>query len=329
MKKFIVFLTAALCLLLSSCGSSAPDSAGSAPAADAPEAAVSEQTASVEDADAMDAPLDVLYFKKLDDSSIMVACYTEEGVARMGGDYFVAHVEGAKIFSAQGEEITLDQLVRGWELQIEFPGMVMESYPAQISAETIRVTSEVVGEGFPAEDDIPALFGGPKWWEEEPVLEVPDMSVTCWTDLATVTTRIEPHSGTWHYTEEDYDNAVVEGGENALVDGTHPMDWTYDDNNTIKKQPGMHPRWGAWGSPESADPEKQYVSIAPYPNTKTLTVTAYPVDSSDRQGIPVPILEGGNVELLSGDTVYVVEASWDEERYQGSAVYSFLVTENK
>lgn len=317
MKKFFLMIIVSLCLLLSACASSAPDSVDSAPAAESPEVSPSEQVSGAENGEAMDAPLDVLYFKKLDDSSIMVACYTEEGTARMGGDYFVAHVGSAKIYNAQGDEITLDEIDRGWELQIEWPGMVMESYPAQINAEVVRVTSEVVGDGFPPEDEIPALFGGPKWWEEEPVLEVPSMGVHCWTELGVVTMQIEAHSGTWHYTEQEYDDKAVIGEENALLDGQHPLDWVYDDNNTIKKQPSMYPSWGTMGSPEEADPDKQYVCIGPYPNTKTLTVTAYKVGDESRKGISVPILEGGNIELLAGDTVYVVEASWDETRYQG------------
>lgn len=320
--KRLLLLIVVLSGLLTACGSGTLDSVEKTSAAE--ESVTQDASASTAEADA----LDVLYFKKLGDSSIMVSCYTDKGIALMGGDYFVVHVGDAEICNMDGEKIALDQIVRGSELQIEWPGMVMESYPAQISAETVRVISEEVGEGFPPEDDIPALFGGPKWWEDDPVLEVPDMSVTYWTDLATVTVCVSPYNGTWHYTEEGYDNEVVGGEENALVDGSHPLDWIYDDNNTIKKQPRMYPRGDTLDSPEGADPDKQYVSIAPYPNTKTLTVTAYTVGDESRKGIPVPILEGGNIELLSGDTVYVVEASWDEERYQGSAVYSFLVTED-
>lgn len=339
MKKFLLLLTTAFFVLLTACGSSTPDAAdaaeGSAPAASAAEdVAMPDETASTDNSEDLDldAPLDVLYFKELDDSSIMVACYTKEGVAIMGGDYFIAHVGAAEIYNMDGEKITLDQLVRGSELQIEWPGMVMESYPAQISAKKVRVTRDEIPVNFPPEDDIPALFGGPKWWEEEPVLEVPNMSVQYWTDLAIVSMQITPHSGTWHYAEQDYDGEAVIGEENALLDGQHPLDWTYDDNNTVKKAtimmmpfPGDPAVMEDSGTDDTMT-EAQYIRIGPYPNTKTLTVTAYAVDDDSREGVPVTLLDGGYIELPDRDTVYVVEASWEQERYQGSAVYSFLVT---
>lgn len=322
MKKFSILLLCGAMVWLTACGS------GARPAEEsiASESSREEFESRLED---VAAPLDVIYFKKLDDSSIMVACYTEEGVERMGGDYFVAHVGDAKIYNARDEEITLDELIRGCTLQLEWPGMVMESYPAQISANVVRALQDEAMDGIPPEDDIPAIFGGPKWWEEETVLEVPDMGIQYWTELAAVTMRIAPHSGTWHYIEQEYDNEVSMGEENAMLDGRHPLDWTYDDNNTIKKADLMLSGSSLPISNAEAISDTQSITISPYPDTKTFTVTAYAVGEDSREGIPVPVSEGGNITLLDGDAVYVVEVSWDTERYQGSAVYGFLVTEDK
>lgn len=323
MKKLISLLMAALFVLLTACGSSTPDAeTGSAPAASVAEA--NEAASAAESGGAL-SKAQMLYFKKLDDSSIMAAC-DGEGIDLLGGDYYVVHVGDANIYNAQGEEITLDELVRGCELMIEWSGAVMESYPAQISVNVVRAVQDKDVLGIP-EDELPALFGGPKWWEEDPVLEVPSMSVQYWTELAVVSMQIEAHSGTWRYVEAEYDNETVIGEENTMVDGQHPLDWTYDDSNTIKKQDVMLRNWGGLDTmTESELTETQSITIGPYPNTESLTVTAYTVDDDSREGVPVTLLDGGCIELPDKDTVYVVEASWNQERYQGSAVYSFLVT---
>lgn len=328
MKKHLLLLVAVLFVWLTACGSSAPDAAeGSAPAASAADDGGIASAENLEDALVK---AQMLYCKKLDDSSIMAAC-DGEGHDLLGGDYYVVHVGDAKIYNSRDEEITLDELVRGCELMIEWSGAVMQSYPGQISAEVVRAVQDEDILGIP-EDELPALFGGPKWWEEEPVLEVPNMSVQYRTDLAIVSMQITPHSGTWHYAEQDYDGEAVIGEENALLDGQHPLDWTYDDNNTVKKAtimmmpfPGDPAVMEGSGTDDTMT-EAQYIRIGPYPNTKTLTVTAYAVDDDSREAVPVTLLDGGYIELPDRDTVYVVEASWEQERYQGSAVYSFLVT---
>lgn len=325
MKKFklLSLLMAVLFVWLTACGSREAISAA------VEDEAESAETASSEEQGQLPALAQMLYFKKLDDSSIMAACDSDVGIELLGGDYYRVHVGAAKIYDIQGKEITLDEIVRGSELEIEWSGAVMESYPGQISADVVRVINDEVTDDFPAEDEIPALFGGPKWWEEEPVLEVPDMGIHYWTELAVVTMRIAPHSGTWRYTEQEYDNEVAIGEENALLDGQHPLDWTYDDNNTILKADIMLPSTDLPISNAESIPDTQSITIGPYPNTKTFTVTAYAVGDDSRKEIPVPVSEGGNITLLDGDAVYVVEVSWDTERYQGSAVYGFLVEENK
>ncbi len=313
MKKFFVFLTAALCLLLSSCGSSAPDSAGSAPAADAPEAAVSEQTASAEDADAMDAPLEVWLFKKLDDSSIMAACRSDQnGMDRMGGDYFVVHVGDAEIYNMDGEKITLDQIARGSDLRIEWPGMVMESYPAQISAETVRVISEDFVDQIPPEDNIPALFDGPKWWEEEPVRDIPALNISYDAPEFTVTMVVPHRYGSWNYTESGSaeEEGISAGANNTILDGQHPSQWGLGEDQTIKRF------------------VTDKVTLSTSPQADEITVTAYTGDPKLLdQEVPVELDEQGTLELLDGTCIYVVTAVWNGDAYQGSATYGFLVTD--
>lgn len=304
MKKFLMLLAASLFVMLTACGTSTQDTtAGSTPEASMAESSVPTSGNELED---MSEQVDMLYYKKLGDESMMAACYTEEGIARLGQDYYVIHTGNALITNAAGEKISLDQLTRGCPVRISFPGMVMESYPAQISATAVQALSDEADPRVPPEDEIePIEDGGPKWWVEEPVTEVPALELDYTTEDFGVHMRIEHRSGSWSYEADNGDGSFSGGAQNAMLDGAHPTDWLFDDNNTIKRA-GF-----------------DRINLSTLPAASEMTVQAYTPGQPEAPGIDVPLDEEGTVELLDGSYIYVVSAVWA----QGNATYGFLVTE--
>ncbi len=300
MKKLFVFASLIGLLILPACGS-AETAASSGEAEDQVEASLGEAE------DQAAEQVDMIYFKQLDDSSMMAACYTDEGIARLGADYYVVHVGDAQIYNAEGEAVALDQLVRGCPIQIQWPGMVMESYPGQINAEVVRALEDKDW-GVPPEDEIPALFDGPKWWEETPVTEVPDLSVEYTSSDYSVCVRVEKRNGSWRYAAES-EGTFQGSAVNGVRDGLSPQKWTYDDGNTIQR----------------TDFDTVKLSFEPEP--QSLRVMAYVYGDGTDRGQEVPVSETGVMNLLKGDYIYVVTADWDGDSYGGSGTYGFLVEE--
>lgn len=304
MRKSLILLTAVLLVWLTGCGSSAQDAAaGSAPVASASETSTPESDNALED---MSEQVDMLYYKKLGDGSMMAACYTEEGIAQLGADYYVIHVGDAAITNSKGENVSLDELTRGCPVRITFPGMVMDSYPGQISATSVQALSDEADSRVPPEDEIePIVDGGVKWWVEESVTEVPALGIDYTTENFAVHMRIEHRNGSWSYEADNGDGTFSGGAQNAILDGAHPTDWLFDDNNTIKRA-GF-----------------DRICLSTSPAALEMTVQAYVPDQPETSSIDVPLDEEGNMELLDGSYIYVVKAVWE----QGNATYGFLVTE--
>lgn len=293
-RLFAMLLAFAMIGTLTACGTS------KAPAASTEADAASSTEPVTQEPDSV--TVDMIYFKDLGGGSIMAACYTDEGVALLGADYYVVHVANATIYDTQGREITLEELPRGSEIQIRWPGMVMESYPGQIAAETVTMLSDEIPADFPAEDEIPPINDGPIWWEEPAATEVPNLCLDYRTELALVTVAVQPQNAQWSYSEDG-----ASGANNAVLSGQPVQDWTFDDNNTIKRD-GF---------------DTITLSAGPMPDALTVTAFAYG-DESD-QGTTVELDADGTLTLLEGDHIYLVEAKWDSDIYQGDAVYAFLV----
>lgn len=306
MKRWLAMLLAIFSIWsFAGCGAdseteqSAADS-GSVPASGTPVEDVTEETSRLESGSVT---AEMIYFKDLGDGAIMAACYGE-GRDLLGGDYYVVHVGDAVIYNAQGEEIPLEQLVRGCPIQVTWPGMVMESYPGQFSAEVVTALSDEAMDGVPPEDEIPSLFGGPKWWEEETVTEVPPLILTYSDDIAVTSVQIDMHTGSWAYSEE---GTFSSGGTNAVKDGLPPQEWTFDDNNTIKR--------GGFDT----------VTLSTAPEADQITVTAYALEGAEETELQLG--DGNVLTLLDGDYIYVVHCVWDgaNKIYQGAALYGFKV----
>jgi hypothetical protein len=251
--------------------------------------------------------VEMLYYKRLGDEGIMAACNTQEGIDRLGQDYYEVWVGNAEIYNAQGEAISLDDLPRGCPLEIQWSGAIAESYPAQISATVVTALSDTPDPSVPPEDEIPVAGNGSAWWVPEPVTEVPDLGLDYVTGEFSVHMIISPRNGNWEYAQEE--GSIVSGGATAkILDGSAPSDWTYDDNNTLKRQ------------------DMETVTLSTSPQYQTMTVTAYTPDMSQSQ--TVPLGEDGTLTLLEGDHIYVVEVQWEGEDYAGSGTYGFLVTES-
>ena len=323
MKRFFSGLfAAALMLSLTACGSSTAASSGvssaltssgaentapAAPAESAPESTMeSSQTGSEQGAGEM-VTSTMLYFLDLGDGSIMAAPIDDTGTDLLGGDYLKMFIENAEITDADGNSMTLDQMERGCMMDVTFSGMVTMSIPAQISASKIVVTNNTPDPDFPAENDIPDLFGTGKWWEPEVVNQAPDLSVQYKDDLCQYSQLIPYKTGDWSYE----DSSAKEGGlSNAKLDGQKPQDWFFDEYTTIQRT--------------NFDTVK--LTFAPSPDS--LTVTVYCQDDPQDTGTDVPVSDSGEITLDAGDVnmIYVVKGEWNSEHYQGSAVYGFLVT---
>ena len=316
MKRMIRFILAVSMLAaFTACGSSQAASESTAPAASsetnsaessAPEAPVSD----AEDSTILnngETTVGMIYFLDLQDGSIMAACYDDAGTEALGGDYLKVYIENAEITDADGNAMTLENMNRGCLMDVTFPGMVTMSIPAQISASKIVVTNNTPDPDFPAENDIPDLFGTGKWWEPEVVNQAPDLSVQYKDDLGQYSQLIPYKTGDWSYG----DSSAKEGGiSNSKLDGQKPQDWFFDEYTTIKRT--------------TFDTVK--LTFAPSPDS--LTVTVYCQDDPQDTGTDVPVSDSGEIILDAGDVnmVYVVKGEWNSEHYQGSAIYGFLVT---
>lgn len=311
MKKIFAFiLTISLMLSLAACGSSAqPDSTSETTTSEtttAPETTETSQVPSMEETAA--SQVDMLYYLDLGGGSIMAAPYTQEGIDQLGQDYYVIHVNAAKIYNAAGEEISLEELTRGCPIRITWPGIVMNSYPGQISAEKVEALSDEADPSVPPEDEIEPFGDGPKWWVEETPTEVPMLHVEYRTDMATVVQNVEKRYGSWSYMEETEGSEISGGASNAQMDGQTPWEWTYDDSNTITR-------------------EMDTLTLTFSTEAQTIQVTAYAYDDPQDPGTDVPVSEDGTIELLEGDHIYVISASWDTDQYQGEGTYGILVKE--
>lgn len=296
MKRRIL-LAAALILCLTGCHTSVAErvaeASGTSPST--PESATAALTM-----------VDMLYYLNLGDGSIMAACSTEEGKARLGENYYVVHVEDAEIYNAAGEKITLEELTRGCPIRVSWPGMVMESYPGQISATVVTALSDTADPSVPPEDQIPSIDGGAKWWEPETVTEVPELSLQYRNDLGEITQLVECRHGSWAYGQEDSQGALSGGASNDRRDGQRPQEWSLD--TVIRRQGETVVKLGFSAPPQS------------------ISVMAYRQDDPEDQGTPVALDEENNLTLLDGAYIYAVSAQW-EGQYRGEAVYGFLVTE--
>lgn len=316
MKRFFSFILALFMLAaFTACGSSQGASASTAPVAsseiNSAESSVPEAPASdVEDSTIMnggETTVGMIYFLDLQDGSMMAACYDDAGTKVLGGDYLKVYMDNAEITDADGNPMTLEDMNRGCRMDVTFPGMVTMSIPAQISASKIVVTNNTPDPDFPAENDIPDLFGTGKWWEPEVVNQAPDLSVQYKDDLGQYSQLIPYKTGDWSYE----DSSAKEGGlSNAKLDGQKPQDWFFDEYTTIQRT--------------NFDTVK--LTFAPSPDS--LTVTVYRQDDPQDTGTDVPVSDSGEITLDAGDVnmIYVVKGEWNSEHYQGSAIYGFLVT---
>lgn len=311
MKKIFAFiLTISLMLSLAACGSSAqPDSTSETTTSEtttSPETTETSQVPSMEETAA--SQVDMLYYLDLGDGSIMAAPYTQEGIDQLGQDYYVVHVDAAKIYNAAGEEISLEELTRGCPIRITWPGIVMNSYPGQISAEKVEALSDEADPSVPPEDEIEPFGDGPKWWVEEPITEVPVLHVEYRTDMAAVVQIVEKRYGSWSFTDEAEDSDISGGASNTQLDGQTPWEWAYGDSNTITRK-------------------MDTLTLTFSTEAQTIQVTAYAYDDPQDPGTDVPVSEDGTIELLEGDHIYVISASWDTDQYQGEGTYGILVKE--
>lgn len=316
MKRFFSFILALFMLaVFTACGSSQGASASTAPVAsseiNSAESSVPETPASdVEDSTILsggETTVGMIYFLDLQDGSMMAACYDDAGTKVLGGDYLKVYMDNAEITDLGGNPMTLEDMNRGCRMDVTFPGMVTMSIPAQISASKIVVTNNTPDPDFPAENDIPDLFGTGKWWEPEVVNQAPDLSVQYKDDLGQYSQLIPYKTGDWSYE----DSSAKEGGlSNAKLDGQKPQDWFFDEYTTIQR----------------TNFETVKLTFAPSPDS--LTVTVYRQDDPQDTGTDVPVSDSGEITLDAGDVnmIYVVKGEWNSEHYQGSAIYGFLVT---
>ncbi len=255
--------------------------------------------------------IDMLCYLKLSDSSIMAACYTEDGIARLGTDYYIIRVGAAEIYNASGGEISLDELVRGCPIRIRWDGTVMESYPGQISARVVEALSDTPDPSVPAEEDIPPAEDGSRWWsaEPEPVTEIPDLMVSWSGADISVTAAVSYRYGQWSYLDAG-EEETSGGAVNALPDGLKISAWTFDADSTIVRD-GF---------------DTISLSLNPVPGEMEVLACARG-DETDTGTVLTPD-EDGTVRLPEGDTVLQITARWDTETYAGYAVYGILVTDS-
>lgn len=306
MKKYITMLLIfGLLLGCTACGTSGAESSAAAsvePSSSAPEISSETEAETIQEASNPDSEMtgmdsaetvDMLYYLNLGGGSIMAACYTEEGIAVMGNDYFVVHVGDAEIYNASGVKVTLDELTRGCPIRISWPGMVMESYPGQIAAEKVTAISDTPDPAVPAEDEIPAINGGPKWWVPELQTDLPGLTMEyTTTDFSTAV--FLSGLGSWSY---------VDGEETieTISCGAEVRDWNFD-NNTCKRV-GFDTVRFLCGTECSG-----------------MTVKAY-VDGGE-EPVEVPVDEDGNITLVDGQKViYEIICTWDTELYKGEGTY--------
>lgn len=293
MKQFLRLFTIVLALmLLVACGTSQKEQASDS---ENSESYVEIREGESPDSEAQEnmESVDMLYYLNLGGKSIMALPYGENA-AWLGGDYLEVRLSDAEIYNAQGEKCTLEDLTRGCPIRVQWPGMVMESYPGQIAATTVTALSDEADPSVPPEDEIPALGGGGKWWVTEIPKELPGLTMEYSTQDYSVAMFLSG-VGSWGHP----------GGE-IVSCGDHPLNWNYDDHNTCKRV------------------GYDTVTFSCSPEPDTIKVEAY-VDGS-QEAEEVPVAEDGTIQLLEGnEVIYVVNLSWDTEEYWGSGEYAVKI----
>lgn len=237
--------------------------------------------------------VDMLYYLDLGGGSIM-ALPCGDDAEWLGGDYLEVHLSDAEIYNAQGEKCTLEELTRGCPIRVQWPGMVMESYPGQIAATTVTALSDEADPSVPPENEIPALGGGGKWWVVEVPKELPDITMEYSTQDYSVAMFLSG-VGSWGFP----------GGE-IVSCGDHPLNWNYDDHNTCKRV------------------GYDTVTFSCFPKPDTIKVEAYVDGSEDAQTVAVD--QDGSIDLLDGgEVIYVLHLSWDTPEYWGEADYAVKI----
>ena len=311
-RIFAMILAVALSASLTACGTSRQDSASGTeaapqtPAASDSAASEQEETASSnQEAQDQGDTVHMIYYLDLKDGSIMAACYDDPGIQAMGEDYIKVYVEDAEITDADGNPMTLADMVRGCFMEVTFPGMVTMSIPAQISATKIVVTDNS-DHGIPDESDIPDRGSG-TWWQRDVLSDAPELNVQYKDALGQYTQMIPYRQSAWSYADE---SAQEGAASNLSLDGQTPQTWMFLENNTIKR----------------TDFDTISLSFVAAPTAMTLTV--YRQDDPADTGTVVPIGENGEITLMdaSYNWAYVLSCQWNDEDNQGQAIYGFLVT---
>lgn len=299
MKKWIIFaLVLGLLAVCAGCGTSsqAVEASGTL-SADSSEVEKAQENDSGEMEEMLES-VDMLYYLKLGDNSIMAACYTDEGISIMGRDYYVIHLGDAELYNAAGQPITLDELTRGCPIHIQWPGMIMESYPGQLSAAIVTAISDEADPSVPAEDEIPSVDGGVKWWEPELQRELPSMTVE-YTTADYAVAMFLGGTGEWSYQEDGQTMSMIACGED-------PLAMKYNDHNTCKRN--------------GFDTVTLQCSV-PW---SSISVKAYVDGSSEGQDVSVDA--DGTMSLLDGnEVIYVIYCQWDTEIYGGYETFCIKV----
>lgn len=287
--KWNVIVWSLALVLLTACGTSQVESVAQT---SGPNSESLGQQSSVEEGRILES-VDMLYYLNLGGDSIM-ALPCGDDAEWLGEDYLVVHLAGAELYNAQGEKCTLEDLTRGCPIRVQWPGMVMESYPGQIAADTVTALGDTADPSVPPEDEIPALGGGAKWWVKETPKELPDITMEYSTQDFSVAMFLSG-VGSWGFP----------GGE-IISCGDHPLNWNYDDHNTCKRV------------------GYDTVTFSCFPKPDTIKVEAYVDGGQDAQTVPVD--QDGSIDLLDGgEVIYVLTLSWDTPDYWGSAEYAVKI----
>lgn len=239
------------------------------------------------------ASVEMLYYLKEGENSILAAASTQEGILLLGNDFYSIDLSGAKIYDPNGNEWSAEYLSRGCPIRVEWDGTIAETYPGQIKADAVYQLSTKYDPAVPPEEEMTPLSEG-GYWTVPQGEQIPAITIVH-NDTGLELSMLASSFTT--YDNEDY--AYV-GGPRMNSD---PRDWYYENSRLVRE-------------------ENDTVTLVSPIDPSQIYIDAYSM--TDETVMPVYMNEAGEFSLLDGEFAYVITLVWNTDTCASTAVYAFV-----
>lgn len=243
--------------------------------------------------EAATASVEMLYYLKTGENSILAAACSAEGIDQLGNDYYTIDLSDAKIYDPNGTEWSVENLSRGCPIRVEWDGSIAETYPGQIKASAVYQISTDYDPAVPPEEELTPLSDG-GYWSVPQGEQIPTITIVH-NDTGLELTKLASSFTT--YDNVDY---TYVGGPLMNSD---PRAWYYENSRLAR---------------EANDTVTLVSPIDP----SQIYIDAYSM--TDDTVMPIYMNEAGEFSLLDGEYAYVITLIWNTDTCASTAVYAFV-----